>query len=104
LSFEFETPAIIIGRSGDEAELPPQHREGYLDLHSGGFDRLEAAGSTGLDLSLFARLVAGRDTLGLLSEIELTLETWSGQAVRLALQRDAGQGKHDLNLFIKEPA
>lgn len=104
MSFEFETPAIIIGRSGDGTEPPPQHREGYLDLHSSGFDRLEAAGSTGLDLSLFARLVAGRDTLGLLSEIELTLETWSGQAVRLALQRDAGQGKHDLNLFIKEPA
>ena len=98
---EFETPAIIIGRSGNGTELPPQHREGYLDLHASGFDRLDPIGSGGLDLSLFARLVAASDTLRTLSSIELALETHSGKEVRLALRRDAGTAAHAFSIDIR---
>jgi hypothetical protein len=97
---EFETPAIIIGRLANGAELPPQHGRGYLDLHASGFDRLVPIGSTGLDLSLFARLVAGSETLRTLSAIELALETHSGKEVLLVLRRDAGSAAHAFSIDI----
>ena len=88
---EFEVPAIILGLARPGEQMPAPHKQGYLDLRSSGFDRLEAATRAGVDLSLFLRVVASPEALRMLVEVELELRTEAGgDPVYLALQRSAG--------------
>lgn len=87
---EFETTAIILGYAAG-AQLPPQHKFGYLDFAAVGFDLLPAVGKR-LKISLNLRLIAGTAARGELSSVTLTMRpepSSSNGACELLLTRNS---------------